>query len=381
MDFQISEEQRALAGAVREFAQSRLNADMIHRDREAQFNRDGWLACAEMGLQGFHIPEAYGGQGQDLLTTVLVCEALGEACHDNGLVFSLNAQIWSVEMPILHFGSEEQKLRYLPKLCSGEWIGVHGMTEPDSGSDALSLRTRARKDGDHYVLTGTKTFITNGPVGDFAIVFATVRPELKAMGITAFLVHRDTPGVTFGPPISKMGLRTSPMGEILLEDVRVPASQRLGREGAGMALFQQSMEYERAFIFASHLGAVARIYERCRTHARERKQFGQPISRFPAIQDRLIQMRTDIELARLLLYKIAWTKDHGGNAPMESAMVKHFISEAQVRATLDAIQIFGGYGYTTEYELEREHRDAIAGRIYSGTSEIQRKLIASYLGL
>ncbi|MCC7143398.1 MAG: acyl-CoA dehydrogenase family protein [Candidatus Eisenbacteria bacterium] len=381
MDFTFSAEQEELARAVRDFAQARLNEDLIRRDREAAFNREGWTACAEMGLQGLHVPEAYGGQGQDLTTTVKVCEALGEACHDNGLVFSLNAQIWSVEMPILHFGTEEQKQRYLRGMVEGRLIGAHGMSEPDSGSDALAMRARAVKDGDHYVLDGTKTFITNGPVADFAIVFANVRPELKALGITAFLIDRDMPGVSFGPKIEKMGLRTSPMGEIILDNVRIPATQRLAREGAGMQLFNASMEYERAFIFASHLGTMRRIYERCRRHARERKQFGQSISKFTPVADKLIQMRMDIELARLLLYKIAWAKDHGQEMPMEAAMAKLFISEAQVRASLDAIQIFGGYGFTVEYEVEREHRDAIGGRLYSGTSEIQRKLIGSYLGL
>ena len=381
MDFSFTPEQEELARAVREFAEAKLNHDLIRRDHDGAFNREGWVACAEMGVQGLHVPEAYGGQGQDLVTTVRVCEALGEACRDNGLVFSLNAQIWSVEMPLLHFGDEAQKQGYLRPMVEGKRIGAHGMSEPDSGSDALSMRARAVKDGDHYVLNGAKTFITNGPVADFAIVFANLRPEMKAMGITAFLVDRDMKGVTFGPPIEKMGLKTSPMGELILEDVRVPAGQRLGREGAGMQLFNSSMEYERAFIFASHLGAMRRLYERCRRHAKERKQFGQSISKFTPVSDRLIQLRMDIELASSLLYKIAWAKDHGQAMPMEAAMAKLYISESQVRATLDAIQIFGGYGYTVEYEMEREHRDAIGGRIYSGTSEIQRKLIASYLGL
>ncbi len=381
MDFSFRPEQLELARAVQEFARTRLNGDMIRRDRDAEFSRAGWQACGEMGIQGLHLPEAYGGQGQDLATTVLVCEALGEACEDNGLVFSLNAQIWSVEIPIAHFGSEEQKAKYLTGTCSGRLIGAHGMTEPDSGSDALALRTRAVKDGDSYVLNGAKTFVTNAPVADFAIVFANVRPELKALGITAFLIDREMPGVTFGPAIPKMGLRTSPMGEIVLEDVRVPSTARLGREGGGMSLFQESMEYERAFIFASHLGTMQRIYQRAHRHAKERRQFNQSIGKFPAVADRLVRMRMDIEQAKLLLYKIAWIKDSGGSAPMEAAMAKLLISEAQVQASLDAMQIFGGYGYTIEYEIEREHRDALAGRLYSGTSEIQRKLIASYLGL
>jgi hypothetical protein len=374
-------DQQVLCSAVREFAAASLNADLIRRDRQAEFNRQGWRQCADLGIQGLPIPETYGGQAHDFVTTLAVLETLGEACADNGLVFSLNAQIWSVQMPILHFGSEAQKQRYLPPLCAGTLIGVHGMTEPDSGSDALALRTRAVRDGEHYVLTGTKTLATNGPVADLALVFANVRPEMKSLGVTAFLVDRDTPGVSFGPPIEKMGLRTSPMGEIVITEARVPVSARLGPEGGGMRMFQSSMEYERAFIFASHLGAMRRLCQRCAAHARTRRQFGQAIGKFSAVADRLVRMHTDIVLGSLLLGDIARRKDGGGEAPMEAAMAKLVISEAYVRATLDAIQIFGGYGYTVEYEVEREHRDAVASRLYSGTSEIQRKLIAHYLDL
>jgi alkylation response protein AidB-like acyl-CoA dehydrogenase len=381
MSFAPTPDQTALCAAVQEFARARLGSQMIQRDRDAQFDREGFRLCGEMGIQGLTIPEAYGGQAQDHATALAVLQALGEACLDNGLLFSLNAQIWSVQMPIYRYGTPEQKDRYLPGLCDGSRIGVHAMSEPDSGSDALALRTRAVRDGDGYVLDGTKTFATNAPVGDFAVVFANLRPELKALGITAFLVDRGTPGVTFGPPIEKMGLRTSPMGEVVLEGARIPASARLGGEGAGLMLFQSSMEYERAFIFASHLGTLRRILERCMAHAKTRRQFGQPIAKFPAVFERLVSMRTDLELGELLLRKIAGAKDGATEAPMEAAMAKLFISEAYVRATLDAIQIFGGYGYMTEYEMEREHRDAVASRIYSGTSEIQRKMIAHYMGL
>lgn len=367
--------------SVRRFAEQRLGRDLIRRDREGIFDSDGWRLCAEIGIQGLPVPVEYGGQQQDFATTLAVLETLGEACADNGLLFSINAQIWSVEMPILHFGSEEQRRRYLPGLCDGSRIGAHAMTEPTSGSDAMALRTRAVRDGDHYVLNGSKTFVTNGPVADFAVVFANLRPELGALGITAFLVDRGTPGLSFGSSIDKMGMRTSPFGELALDDARLHRSQRLGPEGGGLRIFQRSMEYERAFIFASHLGAMRRLYNRALEHARNREQFGQPIGKFPAVADRLISMRMDLELGELLLSKIATIKDAGGEAPMEAAMAKLFISEAYVRASLDAVQIFGGYGYCTDFEVEREHRDAVASRIYSGTSDIQRKVIAHYLGL
>ncbi|MEZ4653536.1 MAG: acyl-CoA dehydrogenase family protein [Candidatus Eisenbacteria bacterium] len=199
MDFELSTEQRELARGVAQFAEAELNDDMIRRDREAEFSRSAWRACADLGLQGLPIPAEHGGQGQDLLTTILVMEALGRACVDNGLVFSLNAQLWSVQMPLLAYGTPEQRDRYLPGLCDGSRIGAHGMSEPDSGSDAMAMRTRAVRDGDGYRLNGRKTFATNGPEADFAVVFATVRPEMKALGVTAFLVDRSTPGVTFSP--------------------------------------------------------------------------------------------------------------------------------------------------------------------------------------
>ncbi|HOX24798.1 MAG TPA: acyl-CoA dehydrogenase family protein [Candidatus Krumholzibacteria bacterium] len=370
-----------LCDAVRRLAAEKLNGALIENDREGRFQRDGWRQCGTMGLHGLPVPERHGGLGLDFTTSLAILETLGEACADNGLVFSLNAQLWSVAMPILHYGTDQQRQRFLQPLCRGERIGAHAMTEPGSGSDAMALATRAERRDGGYLLNGTKTFITNAPIADFALVFANVRPELRSLGITAFLVERGLPGVTFGPPIEKMGLRTSPMGEVVLEDVRVPADLRLGPEGGGLRLFQSSMEYERAFIFASHLGAMRRVLRRSTEYARTRRQFDQPISKFPAVADRLVQMTVDIELGALLLAKIARLKDAGGQAPLEAAMAKLVVSEAYVAATLAAIQIFGGYGYTVEYEIEREHRDAVASRLYSGTSDIQRKLIAAHLKL
>jgi alkylation response protein AidB-like acyl-CoA dehydrogenase len=299
-------------------------------------------------------------------------EALGYGCRDNGLVFSLNAQMWSFELPLVHFGTEEQKQRYLPRICRGEMIGAHAVTEPDYGSDAMSMASRYRKDGNEYVLNGTKTFVTNGPVCDVVIAFATLDPKFRAAGISAFLIERDAPGITFSRPIPKMGLRTSPMGEVILEDCRIPVGNRLGGEGTGFAVFNSAMEWERACIFASHLGSMQHVLDETIEYAKSRVQFGQPISQFSAVADKIVDMKVAIEAARLLLYRVGAIKDAGGSAVLEAAMAKLFISEAHVRQSLDAIQIHGGYGYTTEYEIERELRVAIAGRIYSGTSEIQR---------
>ena len=380
MDFRPSEEQRILCDAVREFGRS-LNEGMIERDAGAVFDRETWRKCAEFGIPGLPVPSEYGGAGQNLTTTLLAMEALGYGCRNNGLVFSLNAQMWAFELPLVRFGSEEQKRRYLPAICSGQMIGAHGVTEPEHGSDAMSMTTRAVRDGDEYVLDGTKTFITNGPVADVVLAFATVDRSMKSAGITAFLVERGTPGMTMSAAIPKMGLRTSPMGEIVFEGCRVPASHRVGAEGAGSRIFNSAMEWERSCIFASHLGAMQRLLEDTASYARTRKQFGVSISRHPPVADRIVEMKVAIEAGRLLLYRVGAVKDAGGDAMLDAAIAKLFVSEAYVRQALAAIQIHGGYGYTTEYQVERELRDAVAGTIYSGTSEMQRKIIARLIGL
>lgn len=380
MVFEPSEEQRALAAAMEAFGRS-LNDGLAERDRRAQFDRERWRRCAEFGIPGLPIPPAWGGSGQDLETTLLAMEALGRGCRDNGLVFSLNAQMWAVELPILHFGTEEQKRRLLPGLCAGELIGAHAMTEPGSGSDAMALGTRAVRDGDAYVLTGTKAFVTNAPVADVILVFATVDPAARFAGVTGFLVERGTPGLGLSDPVSKMGLRTSPMGEVVLDGCRVPAASRLGPEGGGVKLFNSAMEWERACIFASHLGAMERLLDETIAYARTRKQFGQPISRFAPVADAIVDMKVAIEAGRLLLYRVGARKDAGHDAILDAAIAKLFVSEAHVQQTLSALQIHGGYGYTTEFGVERELRDALPGTIYSGTSEMQRKIIARLLGL
>jgi alkylation response protein AidB-like acyl-CoA dehydrogenase len=380
MDFAWSPAQLELRDAIVAFGRKTLQDDLIGRDREKVFSRELWSRCAEFGIQGLPFPEGYGGGGQDALTTVLAMEALGYACRDNGLVFGINAQMWSVQMPILRFGSEEQRRRYLPLLCSGEWIGAHGMSEPDSGSDAFSLRTTARRDGDHYVLNGTKTFVSEAPIADLYVVFATVDPKLGALGITGFLVERDTPGLRVGKPIEKMGLRTSPMGELILEDCRVEVGNRIGREGRGAGVFNDSMEWERSCILAGCLGTMERQLEGCTRYAHERRQFGQAVGAFQSVSNRLVDMKVRLETARLMLLKAVWLKQQNLPSTTEASLAKLYVSEAFVQSSLDAVQIHGGYGFTTEYEVERDLRDSIGSRLYSGTSEIQRAIIARSLG-
>ncbi len=381
MDFAWKPEQKALFDTVERFARQSLGGNMIERDREGVFDREGWQQSGEFGIQGLPVPEQYGGLGADAVTTVGALERLGYACRDNGLVFSINAHMWTAVMPLVAFGTEEQKQKYLPGLCGGALIGGNAMSEPDSGSDSYSLATTATKRGDTYVLNGNKTYVTNGPVADVVVVFATVDKSQGARGITAFLVEKDFPGVTVGIKLEKMGLRTSPMSEMFFSDCEVPAENRLGKEGAGTALFTHSMSWERGCILASAVGSMQRLLERCIRFAKERKQFGQPIGKFQLVASRIVDMKLRLESARHMLYHGAWLRGEGKSAIMEASMAKLHISESWLQSCQDAIQLHGAAGYMIETEIERELRDATASRIYSGTNEIQRTLIASLLGL
>jgi alkylation response protein AidB-like acyl-CoA dehydrogenase len=381
LDFSLSPEQEELKAAAVDFARRELDQDLAKREEAGEFSPQAWRACAKFGIQGLPIPAELGGAGADILTTVLVMEALGYGCHDNGLIFSLNAQMWSLEMPLVKFGTAAQHQAYLPGLMSGDLIGVHAMTEPDSGSDAFSMRTRVERKDDGYVLNGTKLYITNAPVADVVLVFAAHPGKSKMAGISAFLVEKGTPGFTVTRGLDKMGLRTSPMGEVVLDDCFVPADNRLGSEGAGMAIFNSSMTWERSCILASALGTMQRQLEACVEYARVRKQFGQPIGKFQAVADKVADMYLRLEAARLLVYQVAWLGQQGKSVLAEAAAAKLFTSEAWIASSMDAIQIHGAYGYMKESGIERDLRDAIASTIYSGTSEIQRVILARMLGL
>ena len=381
MDFGFTPEQLAFREEVLRFARNELNEELIARDKEAAFSRKAWSKCAEFGIQGLLFPKQYGGSEADVITTTLAFEALGRGSRDAGLIFSIAAQMLSVQMPISEFGSDAQKEQYLTRLCRGDWIGAHAMSEPGSGSDAFSLQSTAEEKEDGYVLNGTKTFVSNAPTADFFVVFASTNKADGFMGITAFLVERSAPGLSVGNPISKMGLRTSPMAEVVFEDCVVPRENRLGQEGMGHRIFNSSMAWERALILTCDLGAMERQLETCVAYAKERKQFGRAIGKFQSVANRIADMKVRLDAARMLSYRVASILQEGGDARMEAAIAKLYLSEAWVQSSLDAIQIHGGYGYTTEYEVERDLRDAIGGRLYSGTSEMQRNIIAQALGL
>ena len=381
MDFSWSDEQRKFRQTVVDFARRELNEGVRERDAEGRFPRDLWQKCAEFGILALPLPEAYGGSGSDALTTTLAMEALGYGCADQGFLFSLHAHMWAVEIPLLHFGTDAQKERYLPRLADGTWVAAHGISEPNSGSDAFAMATTAERRGDRYVLNGAKTFVTNAPVADLFLAFATIDKKKGMWGVTGFLIERDTPGLTIGKPIEKMGLTTSPMGEMIFENCAVPAENVLGQVGQGSAIFNHSMGWERSCILASTVGAMERQLETSIKYAQDRRQFGKPIGNFQLVASRIVDMKVRLETCRLLLYRAAWTQAGGGMSPLDAAMAKLYISECAVASALDAIQVHGGYGYMKEFELERELRDMIGGRLYSGTSEIQRLVVARNLGL
>lgn len=367
--------------AAADFARRSLRDRLSERDREGAFSRDAWLACARFGVQGLPLPPEFGGSGADLRTTIAVMEGLGEGGGDNGLLFSLNAQLWSVELPLLTFGTDDQRARYLPRLCSGEIIGAHAMTEPGSGSDAFSLKTRAERQGDHYVLSGRKSFITNAPVADIFLVYATADPSLGMAGVSAFLVERSTPGLVVERDTDKMGLRTSPMADVLLDGCAVGVDARLGREGAGSAVFNSAMDWERAAILSTAVGAMERELARCVEYAKAREQFRQPIGKFPAVAGRLADMKVRLDASRGLLERLVVAKERDRSATVESAVAKLYISEAWVQSSLDAQLVYGAFGYVRENAIEREIRDALGTRFSSGTSDIMRAVIARSLGL
>jgi len=381
MEFELSEEQQELQNAAIEFARLELNDDVIRRDRDEIFSHQGWKACARFGVQGLPVPAEYGGMGLGITEAIAVMEGLGYGARDQGLLFSLNAHLWTATLPILFYGTEEQRQKYLPGLVGDALIGANGTSEPDAGSDVFAMRTRAEKKGDHYLLNGAKTFVSNAPVANLFVVYATIDASLGPMGITAFVVDRDTPGLSVTRKLKKMGLRTSPMAEVVFENCVVPAGNRLGREGRGVAIFECSMEWERGCILANYLGLTRRQLESCIEHVRNRRQFGKPIGKFQSVANRVVDMKVRLDACRPLVYRIGRLKQMNKPAALESSVAKLFVSESLVKSCQDALQIHGGYGYMVEQGIERDLRDALGSTLYSGTTEIQRNIIANSLGI
>ncbi len=383
MDFSWPEHYTQYREEVIAFAKETLNENLVERDQEGLFSRQLWQKCADYGLLGLAAPKSYGGYQEevDLLFAMLAMEGFGYGCKDNGLALGLNAQMWTVQIPIAHFGSDAQKEKYLTAFTSGKWIAAHALTEPNAGSDIFSMETLAKKTEGGYILNGKKHLITLAPEADVALVFANINPKLGKWGVTAFLIDKGTPGFTALPTNSKMGLRTVPIGAFEFKDCFIPTENRLGGEGAGFSILNYSLEYDRCCILASQLGAMERQLEETVAFVKERQQFGQSIGKFQSVSNRIADMKLRLETSRLLLYKVAWLKRHGKSALMEAALLKLQLSESFVASSMDAIRSRGGIGFLTATEVERDMRDAVGGVLYAGTSDIQRSIIAKLLGL
>jgi alkylation response protein AidB-like acyl-CoA dehydrogenase len=379
MDFNFTDDQKEIEKSILDLARHSLNDGVFEDDAKGIFPARKWKAIADIGITGIPIPEEYGGLGRDMLTTAIAIRALGYGCRDEGIVFSVCAHMLTCSIPIRDFGTEDQKRAYLPKLCSGEYVGGNGMSEADAGSDISSISTRALKDGECYLLRGAKIFVTNGPVANLLVIYARHPDGMKMLDISAFLVETRTEGFSIGQVFDKMGLTTSPMSEVLLDGCRIHARNLLGRERMGASVFNLSMLWERIIMAAYHIGSMEQQYELCVKYAGMRGQFGKKIIRHERVSDRLVDMQMKIETSKLMLYKTAWDYDNGNANLSKAAMLKLIASEAKVKNSLDAVKIFGAYGYIKESDVEKQLRDSIAATIYSGTSDIQRKIIAENL--
>ncbi len=376
VDFTLTEEQEAVRKLAREFAVNEMRPVARHYDETEEFPWPIIEKAHELGLINALIPEEYGGVGADKLTECLIAEELFYGCAGMGTSLMANSLALT---PIILAGTEEQKQRFLTPFTEKPIMASFCLTEPGAGSDAASLRTRAVRDGDYYILNGTKQFITNGSVASLYVVFATVNPELRHKGIIALVVERDTPGISIGKVEHKMGQRASDTAQVVFEDVRVPVENRLGEEGDGWKIAMRTLDSSRPGIAASAVGIAQAAFEDAVKYATERHQFGQPIANFQAIQFMLADMAIKIETARLAVWKAAWLWDQGRPSAKASSIAKAYATDIAMEVTTDAVQIFGGYGYSREFLVEKYMRDAKLMQIYEGTNQIQRLVIARHI--
>ena len=374
MDFTFNEDQTAILEAVKEFADEELAPKAKELDEAGVWPAENIEKLAELDLMGIAVPEEYGGLGMDFLTWAAVGEELSRACTTTGAIFG--AHMLAI-FPIMTFGTEEQKQRCLTPLARGEKIGAFGLTEPGAGSDAGAVSTKAELDGDHYVLNGTKIFISNGGEAEIYVIIASSNPGRGVRGLTAFIVEKGTPGFEFGKNEKKMAFSSLPNRELIFNDCRVPKENLLGREKAGFLVAMRTLAVGRIGMAIGAVGLARAALEAAVPYSKQREQFGKPISSFQAIQFMLADMATEVDAARLLTWRAAWLKDQGKPFEKEAAMAKLYASEAGMRVTTKAVQIFGGYGYTVEFPVERYMREAKLFEIVEGTSEIQRMVIAN----
>ncbi|MEB4859384.1 acyl-CoA dehydrogenase [Priestia megaterium] len=375
MFFKLSEEHEMIRKMVRDFAKNEVAPTAAQRDEEERFDRGIFTQMADLGLTGIPWPEQYGGIGSDYLAYCIAVEELSRVCASTGVTLSAHTSL--AGWPIYTFGTEEQKQKYLEPMATGEKIGAYGLTEPSAGSDAGGMRTLAVKDGEDYILNGSKIFITNGGEADIYVVFARIDPNEKRT--SAFIIEKDMPGFSVGKKEKKLGIRSSPTTEIIFEDCRVPKENLLGNEGEGFKVAMMTLDGGRNGIAAQAVGIAQGALDAAVAYAKERQQFGKPIISQQGIAFKLADMATSIEAARLLTYQAAWLESQGLPYGKESAMSKLYAGDTAMKVTTEAVQVFGGYGYTKDYPVERFMRDAKITQIYEGTQEIQRLVISRYL--
>ncbi|HOM09378.1 MAG TPA: acyl-CoA dehydrogenase family protein [Spirochaetota bacterium] len=382
MKFGFSEEQLLFRDTIYKYAKNEIVPLCEEADLKSEFSFEIWKKLGQMGLLGLPFPEEYGGQGADVVTCCLAGEALGHAGVDSGHLLALGAHTYLCTDTLYKHGNEAQRKKYIPKLASGEWIGCMGLTEPGAGSDAASLQTTAVKKGDRWILNGSKTFITNAPVANVCVVYATVDKSKKHAGITAFIVEKDFKGFSTGKPFHKMGVRASTTSEVFFEDCEVPEENVLGNIGEGFMYAHQTLEWDRSALLAPFVGGMQFMIEQCARYASERVQFEKPIKSFQAIQHKLADMKVVLEAARLAVYRVASLKDAGYPINhLQASIAKAFVGDWGFKVTSEAVQIFGGYGYIHDYPVERMLRDAKLAQIGGGTSEVQRLIISRLLAL
>ncbi len=374
MEFKKSENQKMIAQMVRDFAEKEIRPNVMKWDETQEFPRDLFRKAGELGIMGVLVPEEYGGSGMGYFEYISVIEEISKVCGAVGLSVAAHNSLCSNH--ILQFGNEEQKKKYLPKLAGGEWIGAWGLTEANTGSDALRMQCVAKKDGDHFIINGTKNWITHGISGDIAVVLVRTGELLDSHGITAFAIERTTPGFKGGKKENKLGMRCSETAEMIFDNCKVHKDQMLGKEGEGFIQAMKILDGGRISIGTLGLGIAKGAFEAALKYSKERHQFGQPISNFQGISFKLADMATEIEAAEMLLYQAADMKNRHVKMTKESAMAKYYASEVAVRVSTEAVQIFGGYGYTKDFPVEKFYRDSKLCTIGEGTSEIQKIVIA-----
>jgi butyryl-CoA dehydrogenase len=378
MNFSFTEEQLIFKEQVLKFARKEIVPRCQEHDLKGEFDFEAFKKLGDFGILGLHFPEELGGSGADVVTSTLAGEALGEAGVDGGLTLSYGAHTYLCADTIYRHGTADQQKKYVPRLAKGEWIGCMGLTEPGAGSDVTALSTRAVKDGDRYILNGSKMFITNGPIADVAVVYArTSQTKERHEGISAFIVEKGTKGFSAGNKLIKMGVRTSYTSALSFEDCSIPAENLLGQEGIGFLMSMETVEWDRSTLLAPFIGGMAYVLDRSCRYALERHQFGRSIAEFQAIKHKIADIKIFLEASRSLVYRIAWCKDQGRPLNhLEAAVAKLFIADWSLIPSNHAVMIHGGYGYCHEYDVERTFRDSRLAPIGGGTSEIQKMIIS-----